>query len=420
MSDSEEENVSLAAASPSDSAGDSDETPGATILRFGNKHYGQRLDVVVKEDIGYVEWCRHPDRKHCKWYDEFCGIYQKYEEWLEKNEGPINPGNTVVWFGKFYRGNTFATMYSAPEHIRFLLDTEDNKRRNWYYWLERQVQKMDEWREAHRRTYRARGPSTKIRDVGDRLTRRDEGVIDPNEEYEKDGFVVSDEEEEEAGSSADVTAGGHSVAQSQAVSQVESPSHASSQVEEVRTQTTESDSSDEDRSDTESSTSSNGDDGWISPDTHEPDGDADYHEDDNDFEPLTALFEASQVSSENDEYNDGPSASSRMQTRSMAAQRKRVEPTEYGDEENLQVASKSELMLSNVYGLYPHPRMLLTSAKASDPDTAANNASLSSPRTKRKSINADLSDEEEGSFRRLRKRLHIAPVSPLYIMKGIC
>ena len=66
-----------------------------------------------------------------------------------------------------------------------------------YYWLGRQVKKMEDWRKAHRRGRRPRGPSDKVRDVGEIVGRRDDGVADPNEEYEKDSFIASDSEEVE-------------------------------------------------------------------------------------------------------------------------------------------------------------------------------------------------------------------------------
>lgn len=50
---------------------------------------------------------------------------------MEENEGPINPGNAVVWFGKRYKGNAFAAAYSAPGYIRSLLNDDKNKRYAW-------------------------------------------------------------------------------------------------------------------------------------------------------------------------------------------------------------------------------------------------------------------------------------------------
>lgn len=71
---------------------------------------------------------------------------------------------------------------------------------------------MDAWREAHRRGERPRGPSDKIRDIGEIVGRRDDGVADPHEDYEKDGFVVSDSDGAEgdvAGDAAESEASTH-------------------------------------------------------------------------------------------------------------------------------------------------------------------------------------------------------------------
>lgn len=60
MSDSENESESI------HSDNSTDDSPGSTVLWFG-KHSGERLDKVVKKEISYAEWCRHPDQKRFRW-----------------------------------------------------------------------------------------------------------------------------------------------------------------------------------------------------------------------------------------------------------------------------------------------------------------------------------------------------------------
>ncbi|VDC02550.1 unnamed protein product [Peniophora sp. CBMAI 1063] len=376
MSDLEVEDVLSGPADSDDAAGGDvhADNPGARTFWFG-KNRGRRLDAVVQEDLGYAEWCCHPDRKkeQFKWYDEFCRLYSDYEAWLERTEGPINPGQAVVWFGKWYRNCLFATMYNAPGHVRYLLDNDKNKPYKWYYWLERQTQKMDDWRNGHRRSYRARGPSDKVRDVGLRLTRKDDGAIDSNEEYEKDGFVVSDEEDDgpnEDPSSSGITEcvntdTGHSQDDSQIESIVSTNSRVGSQAQDVQTQTSGDDIEEvSDESD------------FITSDGSQVDDDADYQDDD-DYDPLDAIFKGK---------NAPPPPHTQMQTRSMARKEQKSERVR---DENM----NDEAEQSDGSGL--------TTVDAEDDKPRI------SPRTRRRLTNADLSDEEEGPSRRLHKRLRI-------------
>ena len=54
-----------------------------------------------------------------------------------------------------------------------------------------------EWLREHRHPYRARARTELIRDVGDATGTWDDNGVDEHDEYERDGFLVSDDEEDD-------------------------------------------------------------------------------------------------------------------------------------------------------------------------------------------------------------------------------
>ena len=163
-----------------------------------------------------------------------------------------------------------------------------------YYSLGQQVKKMEDWRKAHRRGRRPRGPSDKVRDVGEIVGRRDDGVADPNEQYEKDSFIASDSEEVEEDLAEDASTSEASTshrkpgsensvegwekqshtANVRPFSAVLLPFHMFAIVSKSASESTYSESEEE-------AESSDGDDSesWLSVDSDEFDDDAEYHVD---------------------------------------------------------------------------------------------------------------------------------------------
>ncbi|KAI0032354.1 hypothetical protein K488DRAFT_85959 [Vararia minispora EC-137] len=177
--------------------------PGSRRIWFG-KYEGKRFDEL---DVWYKEWARHPDRSDSKWHGEFCQLYRDFERWREEQEGPVNPGNDIVWFGKFYNGLPFRSMYKARKHWKYLLSPE-NQHQAWYPWLQEHVVSYSKWLEGHKRGPQPEKVYMAVRDVGERLDARDDSLRagDPDDdEYESDGgFVVPDDAPIEYESSQDV------------------------------------------------------------------------------------------------------------------------------------------------------------------------------------------------------------------------
>ncbi|KAG1722339.1 hypothetical protein EDD22DRAFT_962263 [Suillus occidentalis] len=165
------------------------QTPEAYPLPFG-EHEGKRLDEV-SEDL--IWWGIHPLRSGTAWHQNLVEASRLY---LDKVYDQKSPGSVVIWFGKQYKGHRFDEAYNRPGFIRFCLQPELNKC-FWYYRFKDLVQRYEAHLQTHRRPYRPRAPARVENPAGQLLGRWDDsrGSVEPDDDYERDGFVVDDDEE---------------------------------------------------------------------------------------------------------------------------------------------------------------------------------------------------------------------------------
>ncbi|KZV70065.1 hypothetical protein PENSPDRAFT_651834 [Peniophora sp. CONT] len=171
--------------SPSEPESIAEDNPGARTLWFG-KHDGKRLDEV---DEGYIAWACHPKRRTYAWYNDFKQLCNEYRQWRKEHFPDENPGNAIVWWGR-YEGQEFRKMYSAYGHMNFILQSRFKGCR-WYFWLTDHTKRYKAWLNHHRRSRQPRVSTGYRRDIGERVDSRDDPVP-PQEEYERDDFLVSD------------------------------------------------------------------------------------------------------------------------------------------------------------------------------------------------------------------------------------
>ncbi|KAL4072436.1 hypothetical protein V8B97DRAFT_1917216 [Scleroderma yunnanense] len=206
--------------------------PGEYRIPFG-EHEGQRLDGVPDR---LRDWAINPANTSNGWYPIFVKENERYEEYLAMTRPPgmfpfpwgkpyvckyeklqdasrryldevysnRSLGSEIIWFGKRYRGYGLCEVYKRPGFIRFCLDPGKQDCR--YYWRLKDL--IDRY-EAHLEKARARQKP--------RVQRRRPVVLNPcgellgtwnddqgsaggsDDEYQKDDFVVSDEDIESEG-----------------------------------------------------------------------------------------------------------------------------------------------------------------------------------------------------------------------------
>jgi hypothetical protein len=135
-------------------------SPGSVEIWFGSKYRGYRLDDVYKRRR-FINWCLDPARQGCRW---------------------VSRGFPVK---RLALGNCF---YSQ------------------YYRFEDLVRRYEVHRQTHRREYHKRRPPHVQNPTGELLGKWDDGrgSVEPGDDYERDGFIVDDEETwEEEGSDSE-------------------------------------------------------------------------------------------------------------------------------------------------------------------------------------------------------------------------
>ncbi|KAG2142193.1 hypothetical protein BD769DRAFT_1426130 [Suillus cothurnatus] len=164
------------------------QTPEAYPFPFG-EHEGKRLDEVPDHLI----WQGiHPSRSGNTWHQNLAEANRLY---LDKVYSQRSPGSVTIWFGKQCRGYRLDHAYQRRGFIRFCLKPELN-RCSWYYKFEDLVRRYRIHLQTHRRPYQSRAPADVENPTGELLGKWDDGrgSVEPDEEYERDGFVVDDEE----------------------------------------------------------------------------------------------------------------------------------------------------------------------------------------------------------------------------------
>ncbi|KAH7920961.1 hypothetical protein BV22DRAFT_764327 [Leucogyrophana mollusca] len=162
--------------------------PGAWRLPSG-KHQGKRLDEVPS---GYRWWCANVQQSDNVWYPWFVKANKRYQASLRPGR---SPGSETIWFGRRYKDLRFDVVYQRKEFRRFHFDPK-NQTQKWFPRLEDLRDRYEAWLQNHKREYRPRRPAVVENPVGEAIGPWDdrEGSADPDEEYERDSFIVSDDE----------------------------------------------------------------------------------------------------------------------------------------------------------------------------------------------------------------------------------
>ncbi|KAG1748453.1 uncharacterized protein EDB91DRAFT_1114074 [Suillus paluster] len=164
------------------------QTPEAYPLPFG-EHEGERLDEVPEH---LIWWGVHPLRSHNAWYQNLAEANRLY---LDKVYEKKTPGSVQIWFGQQYKGYRLDDVYKRPGFIRFCLKPEHHKY-PWYYKFEDLVQRYEVHLQTHRRPYRPRKRAHVENPTGELLGKwnDDRGSAEPDDDYERDSFVVDDDD----------------------------------------------------------------------------------------------------------------------------------------------------------------------------------------------------------------------------------
>ncbi|KAG1861272.1 hypothetical protein F4604DRAFT_1788245 [Suillus subluteus] len=165
------------------------QTPEAYPFPFG-KHEDKRLDEVP-EDL--IWWSIDPLRSGNVWHQNLAEANRLY---LDKAYDQKSPGSVTVWFGEQYKGYRLDDVYKRPGFIKSRLKPEHDKC-PWYYQFKDLVQRYRIHLQTHRRPHHPRAPAHVENPTGQLLGKRDDGrgSVEPDDNYERDGFVVDDDEE---------------------------------------------------------------------------------------------------------------------------------------------------------------------------------------------------------------------------------
>ncbi|KAG1823735.1 uncharacterized protein BJ212DRAFT_1574335 [Suillus subaureus] len=146
------------------------QTPEAYPFPFG-EHKDKRLDVP--EDT--IWWGIHPSRSGNDWHQNLAEAYRLY---LDK-----------------YNGYRLDDVYKRPGFIRFCLKPEHSKCL-WYYKFKDLVQRYRIYLRTHRRPYHPRASAHVENPTGQLLGKQNDGrgSVEPDDDYERDVFVVDDDE----------------------------------------------------------------------------------------------------------------------------------------------------------------------------------------------------------------------------------
>ncbi|OJA21643.1 hypothetical protein AZE42_07900 [Rhizopogon vesiculosus] len=188
------------------------ETPEAYPFPIG-EHAGKRLDSnEISEDL--IWWAIHPSRSDNAWYQNLVKASRGY---LDKVYQMKSPGSVLIWFGKDNLGYRLDDAYKRPGFIRFCLHPAHQGCRwvsrgfpsktpgilsghsySQYYRFQDLVQRYEVHRQTHRRPYHERRAPNVQNPTGQLLGRWDDGrgSVEPDDDYERDGFIVDDDEEE--------------------------------------------------------------------------------------------------------------------------------------------------------------------------------------------------------------------------------
>ncbi|KAJ8591675.1 hypothetical protein M405DRAFT_96662 [Rhizopogon salebrosus TDB-379] len=174
------------------------ETPEAYPFPRGEGE-GKRLDEV-REDL--LWWTIHPSNSSEHWYQNLVEATRRY---LDKVYETKSPGSVEIWFGSKYRGYRLDDVYKRRRFINWCLDPARQGCR-WYYRFEDLVRRYEVHRQTHRREYHKRRPPHVQNPTGELLGKWDDGrgSVEPGDDYERDGFIVDDEDTwEEEGSDSE-------------------------------------------------------------------------------------------------------------------------------------------------------------------------------------------------------------------------
>ncbi|KAG1869858.1 hypothetical protein C8R48DRAFT_771237 [Suillus tomentosus] len=172
------------------------QAPEAYTLSFG-KHKNKRLDEVPEDYIWFVI---RPPFSNNPWYQSLVKAHRRYLDQVYQKK---SPGSVDIWFGQQCRGYTLSSAYKRRGFIEFCLRPEHNNFK-WYDRFKDLVRRYEAHLASHRRPYRRRRPANVENPVGELLGHRDDrGSVEPDDEYERDDFVVDDGEGEDEDSQED-------------------------------------------------------------------------------------------------------------------------------------------------------------------------------------------------------------------------
>ncbi|KAH7908887.1 hypothetical protein BJ138DRAFT_303614 [Hygrophoropsis aurantiaca] len=163
--------------------------PHEWILPF-SKYMGKTI-AEVPED--YRWRMANPQHSNDTWYPWFVQANNRYQASLNPDR---SPGSEIIWFGKRYKGYRFDAAYNRKGFVNFCL-APDKINMSWYARFKDLCERYEAWLSNHRREYRPRRAAVIQNPVGEPIGPWDDraGSADPDEEYERDNFVVSDGEE---------------------------------------------------------------------------------------------------------------------------------------------------------------------------------------------------------------------------------
>jgi hypothetical protein len=172
------------------------QTPEAYPFPFG-KHEDKRLDEVP-EDL--IWWSVDPLRSDMVWHRNLAEANRLY---LDKVYDQKSPGSVTMWFGG-KKGQRLDDVYKCSGYIEWCLRPEQNKYA-WYYRFEDLVQRYKNYLQTHSQPYQPRAPAHVENPTGQLLGRGDDsrGSVEPDNDYERDGSVVNDDEEIHQGNGGD-------------------------------------------------------------------------------------------------------------------------------------------------------------------------------------------------------------------------
>ncbi|KAH0826798.1 hypothetical protein J3R83DRAFT_5221 [Lanmaoa asiatica] len=168
--------------------------PGKSLLPRGTSHEyaGVPIEDVPQDDIW---WALRPSNRHQAWYQPLNDANKRFLDDVYKSR---SPGSEPIWFGKRYKGLRLDQVYQRRSFIRWCFDPQ-RRESGWLYRFKDLVLRLEDWRMAHpeRSGPRQRRKVPNIQNpVGEAIGPWDDSLGSAGEdEYDKDSFVQSDEDE---------------------------------------------------------------------------------------------------------------------------------------------------------------------------------------------------------------------------------